>query len=455
MSLVPVEAERAVIGAVLSGEWCPEAEELRPLEFGEPRHALVWAAVLWLRGNGRHVEHLGLAERLKDRGELADVGGPEYLMECDAGSNLGLGMVGHIATVRDRASRRAILLTNAATTARAHDIKLEPAQVALDGANALAELGAAGSSTDHTFRDALSDFNDRMDSIQSGKWHQYQPTYVTIWDELLAGLERGKLILIGAYPSVGKSALEATILLERASRGHKDGLFTLEDPKLWLAKRYVSRASGIPVRRLMQRPEKDGSGGLTAWQMEKVARAYESAELWWDNMRIDERPGLSAYQIATKSRQWVRKHGVETIWVDNASEVSLDDAEGDRHDLRTARMVRVLRDVAKTCDIPVVLLVHFKRPKANNAKEPRFIRPTSDLWKNAGAFEEASRVAVGLWLDETNPGGVVGTILKQSEGAKDVDFFMPMHESAGLIQPHGGVRCGDTKGYSESTEEAA
>lgn len=451
MSLVPVEAERAVIGAAIFGEWCLEAEELRALDFGEPRHALIWAAILWLRSKGRHVDHIGIADRLKERGELADVGGPAYLMECDRGSNLGLGMTGHIATIRDRASRRSILLANAATAARAHDTNLDPAQVALEGANALAELGSAGSSTDYTFRDALSDFNDRMDGIQSGTWHQYQPTYISIWDELLGGLERGKLILLGAYPSVGKSALEATVLLERAQRGHKDGLFTLEDPKLWLAKRYVSRASGIPVRRLMQRSEKDGSGGLNSWQMDKVARAYATAEPWWDNLRIDERPNLSAYQIATKARQWVRKHGIETLWIDNASEIDLSDEAGDRHDLKTATMVRVFRNIAKAMDIPVVLLVHFKRPKANNSKEPRFIRPTSDLWKNAGAFEEAARVAVGLWLDESNPGGVVGTILKQTEGVKDVDFYMPMHESAGLINPYGGVVCGQTKGYSEAT----
>lgn len=451
MSLVPVEAERAIIGAVLAGEWCSEAEELRALDFGEPRHALIWAAILWLRGKGRHVEHLGVAERLKERGELANVGGPEYLMACDAGSFLGLGMAGHIATVRDRAARRAILLANAATTARAHDTNLEPAQVALEGSNALAELGAAGSSTDHTFRDALEDFNDRMDAIQSGKWHQYQPTYIGIWDELLGGLERGKLILLGAYPSVGKSALEASILLERAQRGHRDGLFTLEDPKLWVAKRYVARASGIPVRRLMQRPGADGTGGLNNWQLEKVASAYARAEPWWDNLRIDERPNLSAYQIATKARQWVKKHGVECVWVDNASEVTVGEEQGERHDLKTAAMVRTLRNVAKVMDIPVVLLVHFKRPKGNVSKEPRFIRPTSDLWKNAGAFEEASRVAVGLWLDENMPGGVVGTILKQTEGAKDVDFFMPMHEPSGLIQPEGGAVCGQTKGYSEES----
>lgn len=451
MTLVSVEAETAVLGAALTGGWCDEAEALRPVDFGEPRGAMVWAAILWLRGKGRAVQPLAVAERLRAAGQLEQVGGSAWLMELDGNGMATLhvsSMAGYIGTIRDRASRRAVVASAEKVATSARNLDLDVTRAALDGSSALAELGSAGESTDFTFRDALSDFNDRQALIQAGQWHQYQPTYVEIWDEMLAGLERGKLILVGAYPGVGKSALEAAVLLERAKRGHKDGIFTLEDPKLWLAKRYVAQASGIPVRRLMQAPGPDGSGGLNSWQMEKVARAYTMAESWWDNMRIDERPGLTPHQISAKSRQWVRRHQVESIWVDNASEVSLDD-DDDRHDLRTARMVRTLRDVAKTLDVPVVLLVHFKRPKGNVTKEPRFIRPTSDLWKNAGAFEEASRVAVGLWQDEGMPGGVVGTILKQSEGAKDVDFWMPMHESAGLINPVGGYVVGGQKGYSE------
>lgn len=451
MSLVAVEAEAAILGAVLMGYWCDECESLRAVDFGEPRHGFVWAVVVWLREKHRAVQLPAVAERLRDMGQLESVGGPAWLMGLDGdgmANMYGLGLPGYVATVLDRASRRAVAASAEKTARAARNLAHDVSRAALEGSGELAELGAAGQSTDFTFRDALSDFNDRQALIQAGKWHQYQPTYIGIWDEMLAGLERGKLILVGAYPGVGKSALEAAVLLERARNGHRDGIFTLEDPKLWLAKRYVARESGIPVRRLMQAPAKDGSGGLNRWQMEKVADAYTRAEPFWDAMRIDERPGLTPHQIAAKARQWVTRHGVESIWVDNASEVTLDDKD-ERHDLRTASMVRCLRNVAKVLDIPVVLLVHFKRPKGNVTKEPRFIRPTSDLWKNAGAFEEASRVAVGLWQDESMPGGIVGTILKQSEGAKDVDFWMPMHESAGLIKADGGYVVNGKKGYTE------
>jgi replicative DNA helicase len=462
MSLVPVEAEQAVLGAALLGEWCEECEAVRPVDFGEPRNATVWAAILWVRGKGRAVTHLAVAERLKDRGELADIGGPAFLNECDSANTvgpgmLGVGLPGCVATVLDRASRRAVVMQAQAAIARAHDTNLEPARVALESSNALAELGAAGASTDFTFRDAMVDFIDRSDRIQNGTWKQYQPTYVGIWDEVLGGLERGKLILIGAFPSVGKSALEATILLERAKRGHRDGIFTLEDPKIWLAKRYVAKATGIPVRRLMQSPT-PGQSTLSEWWMKKIEDAYHNADEWCDRMRIDERPSLSAYQIATKARQWVKKHGVESVWIDNASEVDLSEEPGDRHDLKTSNMVRTFRNIAKVMDIPVVLLVHFKKP-SNSSKEPRFIKPTSDLWKNSGAFAEAARVAVALYQDEAYAGAVMGTVLKQTEGKKDVEFMIPMHEPSGLLEAAKGAVVGQDAGYSgtmpDPSQEAA
>lgn len=448
MSLIPLEVEQAVLGSVLAGAWGPECDELRAVDFGESRNAVVWAAVLWLRSKGRHVDQLAVCERLKERGELGEpVGGPAYLMACeDRAPVAGLGLAEHVATVRDRAARRAVVARAHAAIASAHDTNLEPARVALEAANALAELGAAGESTDHTFRDALLDFLERSERIQRGEWHQYQPTYVQVWDEVLGGLERGKLILIGAFPSVGKSALEATILLERAKRGHRDGIFTLEDPKIWLAKRYVAKATSIPVRRLMQAPTK-GQSNLSDWWMDKINGAFQEANEWCDLMRIDDRPGLTSYQIATKARQWVRRHGVESIWIDNASEVDLSDEPGDRHDLKTSSMVRVFRNIAKVMDIPVVLLVHFKKP-SNSAKEPRFLRPTSDLWKNSGAFAEAARVAVALWQDENLPGSVVATVLKQTEGKKDVDFALPMNEPSGLLEADKGRVVGGESGYS-------
>lgn len=452
MSLISVESEQRVIGAVLTGDWHEDCDEVAPEAFGEVRHVHIWQAVRWLRSKGRAVDELAVAERLHGQGVLSEVGGPAYLSSCTGGAFLGVGLRDHVATILDRVARRAVVLRARAAIAAAHDTNVEPAKVALDASGALADLGAAGTSQDFTFRDSLEDFSDRMGRVQSGEWDQYQPTYFRLWDDLLGGLERGKLILAGAYPSVGKSALEAAILLERAQRGHKDGLFTLEDPKLWIAKRYVAKATGIPVRRLMQRVGPGGEGRLSEWQLDKIGAAYDKAEPWWDNILIDERTNLSTARIVAKIRQWKAKHGVQCVWVDNASEVSLED-EGERHELRTAAMVRGLRDAAKVLDIPIVLLVHFKRPKGQTTKEPRFIRPTSDLWKNAGAFEEAARVAVGLWMDEDAPGGVVATILKQTEGVKDVDFWMKMNEPSGLLEPNEGYVVGASTGYSQ--EDAA
>ncbi len=328
--------------------------------------------------------------------------------------------------------------------ARLSDLNLRPEQVVLDASAALAQLGAATASTVTTFRDAMNDFLDRMGAIRSGKGSQYVQTGVEIWDELLGGMCKGQLILVGAYPSVGKGAVIGRACLNIARRGEVAHLQSLEDPKIWLAKRYVAHASGVPVRRLMQ-PEP-----LPEHYEEAVDQAVMGCHDWADNIIFDDRSRLTDDQIAAAIRQSVVQRGAKIAFIDNASEVDLEHS-GERHDLRTARMVALFRDVAKDLDIPVVLAVHFKRPKGNVTKEPRFIRPTSDLFKNSGAFEEKARVAVALWLDENDPKSeIIATVIKQTEGEKDFDFTLRMNPSAGLVENRGGRKRDGETGYTQN-----
>jgi replicative DNA helicase len=446
--LADFEAEAAVLGRTLAEGVSTEAEGLRAEDFAHPAHVLVWGSVLRLHRAKKPVDSLSVADDLKTRGHLADVGGPSALMDLDDKARLVFNLSSRVAVVRDRAQRRAVVAASRRAQEAVHDLNLRPEQVALDGSAALAQLGAAVTATVATFRDAMNDFLDKMHATQAGTFEQYVPSGIGILDELLGGWCRGQLILLGAYPSVGKGAVIGRSCLNIAKRGEVCHLQSMEDPKIWLAKRYVSNASGVPVRRLMERTP------LAPYHAEAVQQAVLASHDWADNIIFDDRSRLTDDQIAAAIRQSVVQRGARVAFIDNASEVDLEHA-GDRFDLRTGRMVRLFRDVAKDLDIPVVLAVHFKRPKGNVTKEPRFIRPTSDLFKNSGAFEEAGRVALALWLDEQDPrGGVVCTVLKQTEGEKDFDFLMPMRAYAGLVENKGGrKREGDT-GYTQNEEAA-
>lgn len=444
-------SERALLEAALQGGFdMAFARDLKPEEFYDARHQAIWRAIRWGWEQGHQLDHLLIHDRLQATGDLDSAGGWQHLLlELRDGFPSYPDLPGHVETIRDMACRRAIQARAVAAAQAVHDLNTPAVRIAQDASGDLASLGLASTTATTTMRDAMLELGQRMVGAREGKHVQYLPTGIDLWDEILGGLERGRLILLGAYPSVGKSALSATIAINRATMGASVAYFSLEDEKVWLAERYMARKTNIPVRRLLE------PSALGDYAIDKLEHAEKLANEWCDRLFIDDRAALSPHQLCAKARQLVLQQGVDTIIVDNASEVDLDDVQDARHDLKTGRMVRMLRNVAKECMVPVLLLVHFKRPKGQTREEPRFIRPTSDLWKNAGAFEEAARVAVAGWLDQSLPDHVIWTVLKQTKGKKDVDFALKMHEPSGLFYSDGGVRSPGVKGYSEPTEEAA
>ncbi len=112
--LVPphnMDMERAVLGAMLlEQESLPKAIELlTPADFYKEGHRKIFAAVLALFERNEPVDLLTVAEELKQRDEIEEVGGPAALAvlveEAAATANLG----SYVGTLREHATRRAII----------------------------------------------------------------------------------------------------------------------------------------------------------------------------------------------------------------------------------------------------------------------------------------------------------------------------------------------------------
>src|SRR5437588_12344677 len=80
-----LEAEKSVLGAVLLDERHLHAllveEQLRPEHFYREQHGAVFAAMLELYENDRKIDHLTVAETLRQHGKLEEAGGVEAIDE--------------------------------------------------------------------------------------------------------------------------------------------------------------------------------------------------------------------------------------------------------------------------------------------------------------------------------------------------------------------------------------
>lgn len=436
------EAESALIAAILAGNGTvDDAMPLAASDFGHPSHAMVWRAMLWLHTRKSDVNEALVNDRLRQVGDLAEVGGPAFIMRLHEALPPLARPAPFAKLVREAAQRRRLRDLAIRASEMASDPTKSPQEAALAASSEMAALGSASITGIRTFNDSMVALIDKMDAIRQGKYHHYIKTRIEIWDELFGGLARGIVTLLPAYPSVGKGAVAGRMLLNLAQTGVKSILFSLEDPEYWLAKRFLADASGIPVRTLMS------GDRISDIRENYLGEAAIASQAWGDNMLIDERSNLSAEQIYATATQAIVQHGAQVVVIDNASEI--DVAGDDRHDVRSANMVRTIRNIAKDHDVAVLLLMHLKK-SGNTTKEGAYLRPTTELLKNSSGFSEVGRAIGALWRDEETRDEVVCTILKQTEGERDIDFTMRFNAHAGLVANKGGRKREQDKGYTDA-----
>lgn len=397
-------AEVAVLGAVLADNRLLPlvADILKPADFYFEKHQLIFAAMLQLERElapDQFIDHLTLSEKLKAQGVLAKVGGPAYLMSLDQGVPLTHNAVRYAETVKELAVQRAVvaLLEQARAHALQPGVTLE--RVAADTAAQLSRATARRKPL-VSAQEVLGRVLDKSDEAQlQQRSSRLLRTNIRAWDEVLKGVPLEELTVIAAHPAVGKTSLAGAMAEAMASGGPEApgvpvSFHSLEDRDEALVRRLLASSSTLPIRQLFE-------PGLTHGQREKRDRGAEDLHSRIANLWMDDERGQNAYSVATKIRYAVRAHGVRVAIVDHLLEMVGFDDERQR-DERVGEILRVLRDVATSERIAVVLCVHLRRGK-DEGVDYRYIRPGLQAIAGSEHVARIARLVVGLWFARPGP----------------------------------------------------
>lgn len=91
----------------------------------------------------------------------------------------------------------------------------------------------------------------------------------------------------------------------------------------------------------------------------------------------------------------------------------MDGSESKEYD-RVSRMMKEIKDLAKECDVPVILLSQTSRAGGAGQTEVEL-----DFARGSGAVEEESDFCLGFWQDGEK---ILGKILKNRNGPKNIYF---------------------------------
>jgi len=218
--------------------------------------------------------------------------------------------------------------------------------------------------------------------------------------EAVGELAPGSLVVIGARPSTGKSALCLRIVATAAHAGTRAEILSLSDPPETWAIRELARAADASATNLRL------GGSLGESELSRIGAAASDAHDLW---RVaDCRSNRDLATIIAHMRRSAVRHRPRVFVLDYIQLVRVRGARERRHEIE--RAVATLKSAAAELGAVMVIASQLRRHDGH---------PTLDLLKEAGAIEEAAELVLLLHrVRDTEAGDrVYAEIAKHKDGA--------------------------------------
>lgn len=236
----------------------------------------------------------------------------------------------------------------------------------------------------------LLNFHDELERTP-----QYLPWGISFLDEGLTA-ERSDYIVIGGYPSDGKTAL-ALSLAYRQARDRRVGFFSLETKTSKLFNRIYSSAAQVSGSRIKRRALTEEDYRLLEGKAEEV-RSRELYLIRSSSMTVED---IASYTLARR---------FDVIYIDY---LTLIQAPGKTEFDQATYISKALHRLAQDNGVTVVALSQLSRPESGKVKEP-----TLASLRSSGQIEQDADIVMFIYREE--PGKLrsrrILSVAKNKEG---------------------------------------
>lgn len=395
------EAEHAVLGAMLLDNACFDRVA-----------DILDAGDFYAAGNGsiyRTMAGLILAHKPADILTVFEAGGHEltYLNALVGGVYAASNARRYAEIVREHAVRRRVISIARQLEASAFQVGAQaaPTDSLVDAAcNDLVALMSRGESGEPVhIQEVLVPWIDDLSDRATGKTDAIS-TGLTDLDRILAGgIRRQEVMVIGARPSMGKSAASLG-LARRMAEAHVVLTLSLEDSRSMLVSRHVAAVGRVNLADL-RRPDraKDSMWGSATEAIEKL----NGLQLY-----IDDAAAMTLKDVRRKAQQ-VRRRAkrLDVVVLDY---LQLMEGDGETRSAELTAIARGLKRLAKEMDVAVILLSQLSR-EADKVSGP----PRLDHLAESGGIEQAADIIGLLWRESRSKPKPGNTHEAQIEIAKN------------------------------------
>lgn len=204
--------------------------------------------------------------------------------------------------------------------------------------------------------------------------------------EYVDELEKGDIIVIGARPSVGKSALVVQIATNICNQNKKVGFFNMEMSDKQIYERFLSHVSGLSLERI-RRAIKYNEG-----EQEKFDRGNNILQENFKKIDI-----VTGVKTVSQIRTECKNKDYDIIIIDYLQLVVPESTYRGNRFAEVGDISRKLKSLAMEMQIPIIALSQLNR--VSEAKETK--EPTMSELRESGNVEQDASIIILMWnLDE-------------------------------------------------------
>jgi replicative DNA helicase len=211
-------------------------------------------------------------------------------------------------------------------------------------------------------------------------------THIHTLDRAIGCLRNSDLIIIGARPSMGKTAMALSILLNAAINGDASLIFSLEMSKEQITERLLCQLSGISMQDINLKLDMENN-------IEKTVKAGEG--LYGLPIFINDRANTYR-KIEQVARHAYQEENIKAIFIDYLTLMKTNKSMGDNRNQQIGYVTRSLKALAKELNIPIILLAQLNRSLEQRTNK----RPILSDLRDSGEIEQDADIVMFLYRDE-------------------------------------------------------
>lgn len=373
-----IDAEKFILGSILldDSRFIDVAGVIVADDFALEKHRRIFQRMCEMRDRGEHIDRVTLANELLRREELQSIDGLGYLISLDDGLPRLSNIESYVRIVREKAILRKLAVFSQHMMNRALVAEEEPLTIIEDSKLKLSHLYDSSADTD------AAETPLEIVSGAGGVNQFFAPEkgVPSPWDSVdfvTGGWQKGELILIGARPSMGKTAFLLNVAWEAAFKQKiPTVIYSFEMTQKSLIRRFISYLSGIPYQDIQQM-------NLSADQRSECR--YRLEQINQSALRVIAASGKSIMAIRSHAERLRSKDQAGFIGIDYIGLMRSGVAKaGTNRNQELGEIARTLKNMAMDLEIPVVCLSQLNRALESRTDK----RPSMGDLRDSGEIEE-------------------------------------------------------------------